>query len=333
MNLIEKKTLSRIQKEKRSTIKKAALEVFSEYGLRGATLDKIAVASGLTKPNILYYYSSKDQIYFDVLSGLLDEWVAPLHNISSDGDPIDELLGYMKAKLKMSKQKPQESKLFATEILHGAPLTQNVLATSLKQTLDEKVEILEQENLRLEAINKSLEKLSIDFNKINSLWSSASIDKDRFLISKKNFLSSNEYQPLLVLDINQGKNITINDAVLSEQGLVGRINNLGFLSAEVMLVQDVRSSIPIVSGESSLHASLSGMGLGRKGELKFIKKTARFLEGEKIYTSGLGEVFPEGLLVGEVVSISDPVDSEFLKIEVSCSSTPINRDYFLIHAK
>ena len=109
MNLIEKKTLSRIQKEKRSTIKKAALEVFSEYGLRGATLDKIAVASGLTKPNILYYYSSKDQIYFDVLSGLLDEWVAPLHNISSDGDPIDELLGYMKAKLKMSKQKPQES--------------------------------------------------------------------------------------------------------------------------------------------------------------------------------------------------------------------------------
>ena len=100
-----------------------------------------------------------------------------------------------------------------------------------------------------------------------------------------------------------------------------------------MLVQDVRSSIPIVSGESSLHASLSGMGLGRKGELKFIKKTARFLEGEKIYTSGLGEVFPEGLLVGEVVSISDPVDSEFLKIEVSFSSTPINRDYFLIHAK
>ena len=104
MNLIEKKTLSRIQKEKRSTIKSAALEVFSEYGLRGATLDKIAIASGLTKPNILYYYSSKDQIYFDVLSGLLDEWVAPLHDISPDGDPIDELLGYMKAKLKMSKQ-------------------------------------------------------------------------------------------------------------------------------------------------------------------------------------------------------------------------------------
>ena len=100
MNLIEKKTLSRIQKEKRSTIKRAALEVFSEYGLRGATLDKIAIASGLTKPNILYYYSSKDQIYFDVLSGLLDEWVAPLHDISPDGDPIDELLSYKSMNLR-----------------------------------------------------------------------------------------------------------------------------------------------------------------------------------------------------------------------------------------
>ena len=143
MNLIEKKTLSRIQKEKRSTIKKAALEVFSEYGLRGATLDKIAVASGLTKPNILYYYSSKDQIYFEVLNGLLDEWVAPLHEISKEGEPIDELLGYMKAKLKMSKQKPKESKLFANEILHGAPLMQNILATSLRQTLDEKVAVID----------------------------------------------------------------------------------------------------------------------------------------------------------------------------------------------
>ena len=63
------------------------------------------------------------------------------------------------------------------------------------------------------------------------------------------------------------------------------------------------------------------------------KKSAQFKEGEKVYTSGLGDLFPEGLLVGKVVSISDPVDSEFLKIEISFSSSPVNQDYFLIHAK
>ena len=204
-----------------------------------------------------------------------------------------------------------------------------------RQSLEEKVELLERENFKLEAINNSLDKLSIDLHKINSLRSSANLDLDdeQFLISKKNFLSSNEYQPLLVLDVDHDNNLKINNAVLSEEGLVGRVTNLGFLSAEVMLVQDVRSSIPIISSESSLHASLKGMGLGRKGELNFIKKTASFREGEKLFTSGLGDVFPQGLLVGEIVSISDPVDSEFLKIEISFFSSPINQDYFLIHAK
>ena len=204
-----------------------------------------------------------------------------------------------------------------------------------RKSLEEKVELLERENFKLEAINNSLDKLSIDLHKINSLRSSANLDLDDelFLISKKNFLSSNEYQPLLVLDVDYDNNLKINNAVLSEEGLVGRVINLGFLSAEVMLVQDVRSSIPIISSESSLHASLKGMGLGRKGELNFIKKTASFREGEKVFTSGLGDVFPPGLLVGEIVSIRDPVDSEFLKIEISFFSSPINQDYFLIHAK
>ena len=49
---------TRIQREKRLLIQKAALQVFSEFGLRGATLDKIAKACGLTKPNILYYRDS-----------------------------------------------------------------------------------------------------------------------------------------------------------------------------------------------------------------------------------------------------------------------------------
>ena len=135
--------LSRIQREKRSAIKQAALDVFSIYGLRGATLDKIAQAAGLTKPNILYYYASKDDIYFDLLNGLLDDWVAPLRKISKTGDPLHEILNYMRAKLAMSREKPRESKLFATEILHGAPLTQDVLSTSLKEILDEKVAIIE----------------------------------------------------------------------------------------------------------------------------------------------------------------------------------------------
>ena len=201
---------------------------------------------------------------------------------------------------------------------------------SSRTNLEKKLQSLQKENLKLKATNQFMEKISIDNSKLNALWSSLTIDKERFLISKKSFLSSNEYQPLLVLDIN--KQIVKKDsAVVSEQGLAGRLSSIGFSSAEVLLVQDIRSSIPVVSSDSSLHATLEGKGLGRNGKLKFISKTAEFSAGERVYTSGLGEIFPDGILVGEVVSVTDPVDSEFLEVEIFFYSDPINQDYFLIY--
>ena len=201
---------------------------------------------------------------------------------------------------------------------------------SSRTNLEKKLQSLQKENLKLKATNQFMEKISIDNSKLNALWSSLTIDKERFLISKKSFLSSNEYQPLLVLDIN--KQIVKKDsAVVSEQGLAGRVSSVGFSSAEVLLVQDIRSSIPVISSDSSLHATLEGKGLGRNGKLKFLSKTAEFSAGERVYTSGLGEIFPDGILVGEVVSVTDPVDSEFLEVEIFFYSDPVNQDYFLIY--
>ena len=202
---------------------------------------------------------------------------------------------------------------------------------SSRVNLEKKVQSLEEENLKLKAANQFMEKISIDNSKLNALWSSLSIDKERFLISKKGFLSSNEYQPLLVLDINSKQIVKKDSAVVSEQGLAGRVSSIGFSSAEVLLVQDIRSSIPVISSDSSLHATLEGNGLGRNGKLKFLSKTAEFSAGERVYTSGLGEIFPDGILVGEVVSVTDPVDSEFLEVEIFFYSDPINQDYFLIY--
>ena len=202
---------------------------------------------------------------------------------------------------------------------------------SSRSSLNTKLKDLEKENFKLRSSNQLMKKLSVDFERLNSLWSSSALNEDRFIISKKNLLSSNEFQPLLVLDIGRGHDIKGNDVVISESGLVGRVSNRSLTTAEVLLIHDIRSSIPIVSESSSLHATLRGDGLERKGQLKYVKKTAKFSVGEKVYTSGLGEIFPSGILVGEIYSINDPADSEFLEIEISFSQTPLNRDYFLIY--
>ncbi|NOC90331.1 MULTISPECIES: TetR family transcriptional regulator C-terminal domain-containing protein [unclassified Ruegeria] len=133
---------TRIQKKNRAAILEAALNVFSAHGFRGATVDQIAAEAGLSKPNLLYYFPSKEAIHTELLSGLLDTWLAPLHDLDADGDPMEEILAYIRRKLQMSQELPRESRLFANELVQGAPRIHDALSNDLKTLVDEKVTIL-----------------------------------------------------------------------------------------------------------------------------------------------------------------------------------------------
>ena len=136
------KPLTRIQTKNRAAILDAGLEVFSTFGFRGSTLDQIASAAGLSKPNLLYYFPSKEAIHAELLTGLLSTWLDPLKMVRADGDPVPELLGYVRRKLEMSRQFPRESRLFANEILQGAPRVKAALEGELKDLVDAKAEVI-----------------------------------------------------------------------------------------------------------------------------------------------------------------------------------------------
>ncbi len=129
---------TRIQEINRSIILDAALDVFSIYGFRGSTIDQIAEKASMSKPNLLYYFKRKDDIYAGVLEATLDEWLEPLRGMNPDGDPVEELRRYITRKLEMSARKPAASRFFANEILHGAPHIHDFLKTELKQLVDAK---------------------------------------------------------------------------------------------------------------------------------------------------------------------------------------------------
>lgn len=134
--MTKKQPQTRIQKKNTEMIREAALDVFSTHGFRGSTLDQISQAAGLSKPNLLYYYPSKEAIHIELLSGLLDTWLDPMFAIDPQGDPRSEIIAYMKRKLQMSRQFPRESRLFAMEILQGAPRIHDNLSTELKSLVD-----------------------------------------------------------------------------------------------------------------------------------------------------------------------------------------------------
>ena len=136
--------LSRIQEMNRSRIIEAALGEFSRFGYSGATIDKISTAAGMSKSNLLYYFSSKTAVYEAVLEHILDVWLAPLRTLDPQGDPATELAAYIRQKMKMSAERPEASKLFANEVMQGAPQIKDVLEKDLKNLVSEKSKVIEQ---------------------------------------------------------------------------------------------------------------------------------------------------------------------------------------------
>lgn len=138
-----KKKPSRIQLRNRKLILGAALEVFSQHGYRGATLDQIAEDAGLSKPNILYYFEGKEDIHVTLLNELMATWLDPLHQIDPAGDPLEEVMRYVHRKIDMSFEYPRESRLFANEILQGAPRMAPHLERGLKPLVERTAQILQ----------------------------------------------------------------------------------------------------------------------------------------------------------------------------------------------
>ncbi|MCB1313180.1 MAG: TetR family transcriptional regulator C-terminal domain-containing protein [Sedimentitalea sp.] len=134
---------TRIQEKNRAAILDAALDVFSARGFGGATVDRIAAAAGLSKPNLLYYFGSKEAMHNALLEDLLDTWLDPLRALDPSGEPLEEILAYVHRKLQMSRDYPRESRLFANEIVQGAPRIHATLSRDLKALVDAKAAVIE----------------------------------------------------------------------------------------------------------------------------------------------------------------------------------------------
>lgn len=128
---------------RKAAILAAALAVFARLGLEGASVEAIAQAAGVSKANLLYYHPSKEALYVAVLEQGLSLWLAPLARFRREDDPAEAIAALIAAKLAMSRDHPEISRLFALEMLRGAPLLGPVLAGPLKAVFDAKVAVIQ----------------------------------------------------------------------------------------------------------------------------------------------------------------------------------------------
>lgn len=132
-----------IRQTNEALILAAAERVFAGAGFAGATMAAIAEAACLPKANLHYYFGSKLALYRAVLSRTLDDWLVPTLGITPKADPRVAIETYIRAKMALSVQRPHASRVFANELLHGAPVVKTLLGTELRELVQLKAAVIQ----------------------------------------------------------------------------------------------------------------------------------------------------------------------------------------------
>lgn len=121
----------------------AAEAVFARAGFAGATMAGIAALAGLPKANLHYYFRTKASLYRAVLDHTLTLWLAETDGIRNDAEPLIALGDYIRAKMRLTATHRDASRVFANEMLHGAPHIGGYLRNELKALVDEKSRVID----------------------------------------------------------------------------------------------------------------------------------------------------------------------------------------------
>lgn len=132
-----------IRRENERAILEAAEKVFAEAGFGGATMQLIADMAGLPKANLHYYFATKEDLYRRVVQQIFEIWLDAAASFDDAPGPVEGIGAYIDAKMDISRTHPHGSKVWASEVMHGAPVIQDYLETTLRDWTEGRIAVIQ----------------------------------------------------------------------------------------------------------------------------------------------------------------------------------------------
>ncbi len=132
-----------IRRARERVILEAAEKVFAEAGFGGATMQLIADLAGLPKANLHYYFPTKEALYRRVVQNIFDIWLEAADTFDQADGPAEGIGAYIDAKMEISRRHPAGSKVWASEVMHRAPVIQDYLETTLTEWTEGRMAIIQ----------------------------------------------------------------------------------------------------------------------------------------------------------------------------------------------
>ena len=133
-----------IRQENERLILDAAEKTFAEAGFGGATMQLIADVAGLPKANLHYYFPTKESLYRQVVQNIFQNWLKAADIFDDAPGPEEGIGAYIDAKMEISRRHPAGSKVWASEVMHRAPVIQDYLETTLVEWTEDRMHVIQQ---------------------------------------------------------------------------------------------------------------------------------------------------------------------------------------------
>ncbi|OUS08717.1 TetR family transcriptional regulator [Rhodobacterales bacterium 52_120_T64] len=131
-----------MRRETLAIIVATAERIFADHGFKGATMQAIADGANLPKANLHYYFPTKQELYRQVVERIFNIWLDAAESFDTQANPEEALGTYIRKKMEISRSHPYGSKVWANEVIHGAPIIHDYLETTLTEWTDSRIEVI-----------------------------------------------------------------------------------------------------------------------------------------------------------------------------------------------
>ena len=151
----------------------------------------------------------------------------------------------------------------------------------------------------------------------------------RKMVAELMAVDNTPYSQQIVINKGAIDGVYLGQSILDERGIVGQVMEVGTTNSRVLLISDVTHSIPVRSIRNNSRFIASGSGAIDELYLTHVAHSADIREGDVLVSSGLGEVFPEGYPVAEVIQVIRDESRPFAQVTIAPQAR-LNRLKYLL---
>ena len=199
-----------------------------------------------------------------------------------------------------------------------------------RENLMKEVESLQQQAMQYSMMLQRYQSLEIENIHLRKLLLTAQTGIFPTKLAEIVHMGRDPFVHKVIVNLGSENQIVPGQAVIDDKGVIGQVTNVFANSSEVTLIVDKSLSIPIQIQRNGLRAIAFGHGRDYTLELPNLPANVDIMKDDVLITSGIDDIYPEGLVVAKIVSITHQQDSQFANIVATPVAGVMNHKQVLL---